>query len=560
MRILDRIQSVAIAFLILAIPASHAQTPLSSGVTYQGQLMQSGSPADGAFPMVFTLWDAAAGGAQVGPTLAFNGVSGNPPPVAVTDGLFSVVLDFGANAYNGDARWLEIAVNGVTLAPRSALTAVPYAVQTRGIFVNNAADRVGIGTLAPTHPLHVFSPARRSALVESPDVLGTWLNLSNTSAGGRFWRLIATGSGSGEGPGNLAVGHGTTAGASSTVMTLLNNGRVGVGTATPKQRFHNVGDYYGRGQLWLHSSDGDGQDGAAYVQAADDSGTSSIGLRLRTQDAGVLHDAVSIAPDSSVSIGGGLTVSNALPAGLDQSQDLSNWNLNSSLTWQSFTAGQTGRLTAVDYRASSSDPPGSRDAQLTVYAGTGAGGAVLGTQSYVLQGSGGADTTITLSNPVYVTAGQVYTLHFQKTGAGVNHTFSYSDQNPYPGGLMQGIQQRDLLFRTYMQGDSLRIDAGAIRFPDNSYQATAVRTVRASEAINLASIPANSSAIGSFNLAGAELGGSVCISPDQDLPAGLVIAWARVSPAGVVRFGLRNTTASAIDPPLITFHTSVINP
>ena len=49
----------------------------------------------------------------------------------VADGLFTVALDFGAGAFNGDARWLEVAVyktgtGWVVLSPRQPLLAAPY--------------------------------------------------------------------------------------------------------------------------------------------------------------------------------------------------------------------------------------------------------------------------------------------------------------------------------------------------------------------------------------------------------------------------------------------------
>jgi hypothetical protein len=52
----------------------------------------------------------------------------------VSNGLFTVTLDFGSGVFDGNARWLEIAVrtNGasdfVTLAPRQPLTPTPYAM------------------------------------------------------------------------------------------------------------------------------------------------------------------------------------------------------------------------------------------------------------------------------------------------------------------------------------------------------------------------------------------------------------------------------------------------
>ena len=57
-------------------------------------------------------------------------------PVGVTNGLFTVALDFGAGVFNGSSRSLEIAVRGyggtnayTALSPWQALTSVPYAIQ-----------------------------------------------------------------------------------------------------------------------------------------------------------------------------------------------------------------------------------------------------------------------------------------------------------------------------------------------------------------------------------------------------------------------------------------------
>lgn len=552
---------VSLTVAVLAFAGTvRAQTPLTSAFTYQGQLKQAGAAANGAYPMSFTLWDAATDGTQIGPTLTFEDIPGISAPVEVFDGQFNVSLDFGGDAFNGDARWLEITVEGTTLAPRQALTAAPYAVQTRGIHVNETGDKVGIGTTAPTHPLHVVSPDRTAALVESSNTAGTWLNLLNTSLGGRFWKLISTGEANGEGSGHLLIGHSTSAGSTSTVMTMLNNGRVGVGTTAPKQCLHNVGDYYGRGHVWLHAFEGDGQSGTAFLQARDDSGASSIGMQLRTQEDGVLRTAVNIAASGSVNIGGGLTLSAGL-GGLDQSQELWNFGANFSPVWQSFTASQPGgKLVSVEYLGSSNDPAGSRGAQLTVYEGTGTGGTVVATQSYELPPATTHDyASITLDNPPTLIGGQVYTLHFQKTAPGVSHFVGFSDQDPYPGGMQSVPANSDLAFRTYVNSYSLRIASGAIRFPDNSYQTTGVRAVRATSTVDFGSF-GTGNAVGQVLVPGAQLGGSVSMSPDQDLPNGLVLAWSRVSVAGVVRFALRNVSSSAIDPPPITFNTMVINP
>src|SRR5262249_35672101 len=127
---------------------------LGSDITYQGQLKNAGSPANGSFNMVFSLWDDPAAGNQVGSTLTLNGVT-------VANGLFTVPLDFGAPAYNGHRRWLDINVNGTPLSPRQELTSAPYARfssapwATSGSDVSYSTGNVGIGTTTPGQKLSV---------------------------------------------------------------------------------------------------------------------------------------------------------------------------------------------------------------------------------------------------------------------------------------------------------------------------------------------------------------------------------------------------------------------
>jgi hypothetical protein len=114
-------------------PSLQAQTQASVGTafSYQGQLAQGGSLANGAFDMQFVLYDAAATppGVPVGPTVTLAGASA----VQVVNGIFTVALDFGA-VFDGSARYLEVRVKpsgGITyttLTPRQALTPAPYAL------------------------------------------------------------------------------------------------------------------------------------------------------------------------------------------------------------------------------------------------------------------------------------------------------------------------------------------------------------------------------------------------------------------------------------------------
>jgi trimeric autotransporter adhesin len=95
--------------------------------TYQGRLNNSGSPASGTYDLTFSLFNTNISGVAIaGPVT--NAATG------VTNGLFTVAIDFGPGVFTGQSNWLEIAVatNGVgtftTLAPRQQLTPMPYAI------------------------------------------------------------------------------------------------------------------------------------------------------------------------------------------------------------------------------------------------------------------------------------------------------------------------------------------------------------------------------------------------------------------------------------------------
>jgi hypothetical protein len=117
----------ALSCALAAVPA-FGQTSVGTAFTYQGRLTDSGSPAGGAYDLRFILFNADVGGSQVGPILTREDVT-------VANGLFTVSLDFGASAFTGEARWLEVAARpGAStgpfsiLSPRQELTPAPNAV------------------------------------------------------------------------------------------------------------------------------------------------------------------------------------------------------------------------------------------------------------------------------------------------------------------------------------------------------------------------------------------------------------------------------------------------
>ena len=94
--------------------------------TYQGRLNDGGNAYIGNAEFQATLWDAVSGGSQI---------AANAPAqivVGVTNGLFVLPLDFGAN-FPGANRWLQLEVRTIIgsltpLTPRQPLTPTPYAI------------------------------------------------------------------------------------------------------------------------------------------------------------------------------------------------------------------------------------------------------------------------------------------------------------------------------------------------------------------------------------------------------------------------------------------------
>ncbi|GIV63368.1 MAG: hypothetical protein KatS3mg045_0707 [Bellilinea sp.] len=132
----NRIVSVAfIVVMLLGVSVVAAQGPsphaaMGTGFTYQGRLTDGGAPANGAYDFTFALYDDPTAGAQVGGTVTRDDVN-------VSDGLFTVTLDFG-DVFDGTALYLEIGVRPgtssdayTTLTPRQPLTAAPYAAYAR---------------------------------------------------------------------------------------------------------------------------------------------------------------------------------------------------------------------------------------------------------------------------------------------------------------------------------------------------------------------------------------------------------------------------------------------
>lgn len=111
--------------IVCAASAAFAQTP---AFTYQGRLTQSGNPANGSYEMRFTLYDQAVNGLQIGTPKVF-------PNIAVTNGVFAVLIFVGDWTFDQNDRFMEIAVRPqgntnpfTALAPLQQITNAPKAI------------------------------------------------------------------------------------------------------------------------------------------------------------------------------------------------------------------------------------------------------------------------------------------------------------------------------------------------------------------------------------------------------------------------------------------------
>src|ERR687894_2671704 len=132
---------------LILLVAAHTALAQGSAFTYQGRLTDGGAPPTGTYELEFKLFDAASGGTQQPQpspvTVQFTGAQA----VAVVNGVFTVQLDFGAGAFPGAARYLEVGVRRAgdasftTLSPRQPISSTPYAI--RSVSAGTAANLSG---------------------------------------------------------------------------------------------------------------------------------------------------------------------------------------------------------------------------------------------------------------------------------------------------------------------------------------------------------------------------------------------------------------------------------
>ncbi|MCX6878927.1 MAG: hypothetical protein NTW21_34725 [Verrucomicrobia bacterium] len=144
------------ACLSLALLAfAPALTAQSDRITYQGRLERDGVVMNGSVNLRLSIKDAATVGNELYFTAGLQ---------TVNNGQFTAQLGpFAAGVFNGDNRWIEIAVDDpatpaldyITLSPRQPISAAPYAMRattatTAGTITGTIAGTQITGTLSPS--------------------------------------------------------------------------------------------------------------------------------------------------------------------------------------------------------------------------------------------------------------------------------------------------------------------------------------------------------------------------------------------------------------------------
>lgn len=102
-------------------------------------------------------------------------------------------------------------------------------------FVMEAGGEIGINVDAPQGQLHVNTSGFTALNLSGSNTVGTWASIGNSSSGGKYYQIISTGSGNGEGAGKLLFGYGASLGAVSGIPMVLADNKVGIGTSSPDE-------------------------------------------------------------------------------------------------------------------------------------------------------------------------------------------------------------------------------------------------------------------------------------------------------------------------------------
>ena len=333
-----------LAVLLLLSTVNHPlSTAFAQGTafTYQGRLAVGGnSSTNGSYDFQFQVFDTAP---------VNTGTSyGSPNPnsvngVAVSNGLFTVTLNFGTGVFTGPDRWLQIFVrtngNGAytTLSPRQPLTPTPYAIysgnaaqlggQASTAYVAKAGDtmtgalnlpanglivggtqlvssggKVGIGTASLGGKLSIFNNTSSEPLLKIEDsrddtFFSRYLSKESFYDTGGEAAYVGLEHNFGEGPAPRAMLFGLSADGNPATekMRITRTGSVGIGTANPTAKLDVRPIAFANNQ-------------SGGIQLATTTGQYASGMFLRTDNNGFPRLAFDISSGEGLCIQAGGSV------------------------------------------------------------------------------------------------------------------------------------------------------------------------------------------------------------------------------------------------------------
>jgi hypothetical protein len=186
---------------LAALGRAAAQTPAT--VQYQGLLLSpAGSPLAGPVDVEIGIWDAPSGGTRL-----YREVHLNEP---LSDGVFGLQIgagDFAQGTFDADLfaaqnRYVEVVVDGETLAPRQPIGSVPYALRSQ-----RAGDADSLaGIEADGYQRRVSGACPAGASIRQVDALGQVVCEPDDDSGGDVTSVVAGSGLSGGGPsGDVAL-------------------------------------------------------------------------------------------------------------------------------------------------------------------------------------------------------------------------------------------------------------------------------------------------------------------------------------------------------------------
>jgi len=176
----------------LAVNASFSSTQAQgTAFMYQGRLNTGTNPATGLFDLTFTLYNANSGGSIISPIWTNTAVP-------VTNGLFTVPVDFGAGVFTGGGDWLQLGVrtNGTTVAfsalsPRNQVTPTPYAIFAETANAAGLSGTIPAGDLSGTYGGAVtLNSAANSFTGNGAGLTGVNAAELGGLGVGSFWQLL----------------------------------------------------------------------------------------------------------------------------------------------------------------------------------------------------------------------------------------------------------------------------------------------------------------------------------------------------------------------------------